>query len=188
MTQALEKSRKRVVSNPNDDKWRQCIPTGIAWRCSGAFSLGRYRKDGIFMEASCQNKKIKAELFSSTVWGSSSAGRALRSQCRGREFDPPLLHHDRILSAPSRRSDACFHRRFSYLQGLHNLHLTPLRTFLFQSLSRLNSGLQGSVPRGSPILHSRYFCFLCRPSCFLRAGIHCFCMAGFSFLQKNIQA
>ena len=25
--------------------------------------------------------------------GGSSAGRALRSQCRGREFDPPPLHH-----------------------------------------------------------------------------------------------
>lgn len=25
-------------------------------------------------------------------WGGSSAGRALRSQCRGREFDPPPLH------------------------------------------------------------------------------------------------
>ena len=26
-------------------------------------------------------------------WGRSSAGRARRSQCRGREFDPPRLHH-----------------------------------------------------------------------------------------------
>ncbi len=26
------------------------------------------------------------------AWGGSSAGRALRSQCRGREFDPPPLH------------------------------------------------------------------------------------------------
>ena len=26
-------------------------------------------------------------------WGGSSAGRALRSQCRGREFDPPSVHH-----------------------------------------------------------------------------------------------
>src|SRR5512141_2315302 len=26
-------------------------------------------------------------------WGCSSAGRALRSQCRGREFDPHQLHH-----------------------------------------------------------------------------------------------
>ncbi len=30
---------------------------------------------------------------SGIVWGGSSAGRALRSQCRGREFDPPPLHH-----------------------------------------------------------------------------------------------
>ena len=26
-------------------------------------------------------------------WGRSSAGRASRSQCEGREFDPPRLHH-----------------------------------------------------------------------------------------------
>jgi hypothetical protein len=36
------------------------------------------------------------------VWGGSSAGRALRSQCRGREFDPPPLHqrvHGLVTSA-----------------------------------------------------------------------------------------
>src|SRR5881628_3952243 len=27
------------------------------------------------------------------TWGCSSAGRASRSQCEGREFDPPQLHH-----------------------------------------------------------------------------------------------
>src|SRR5579862_2231537 len=27
-------------------------------------------------------------------WGRSSAGRASRSQCEGREFDPPRLHHE----------------------------------------------------------------------------------------------
>ena len=27
-------------------------------------------------------------------WGCSSAGRALRSQCRGQGFDPPQLHHN----------------------------------------------------------------------------------------------
>lgn len=27
------------------------------------------------------------------LWGGSSAGRVLRSQCRGREFDPHPLHH-----------------------------------------------------------------------------------------------
>src|SRR5215212_4095884 len=26
-------------------------------------------------------------------WAASSAGRALRSQCRGRGFDPPAVHH-----------------------------------------------------------------------------------------------
>jgi hypothetical protein len=27
-----------------------------------------------------------------TTWGGSSAGRASRSQCEGREFEPPPLH------------------------------------------------------------------------------------------------
>src|SRR5690606_4410307 len=34
--------------------------------------------------------------------GSSSAGRASRSQCEGREFDPPLLHHTDIKAACGR--------------------------------------------------------------------------------------
>ena len=33
-------------------------------------------------------------LKSATSWGGSSAGRAPRSQCGGREFDPPPLHQD----------------------------------------------------------------------------------------------
>ena len=28
------------------------------------------------------------------MWGRSSAGRASRSQCEGREFDPPRFHQD----------------------------------------------------------------------------------------------
>ena len=35
----------------------------------------------------------KAVVSSTRSWGRSSAGRARRSQCRGREFDPPRLHH-----------------------------------------------------------------------------------------------
>ena len=35
-------------------------------------------------------------------WGGSSAGRASRSQCEGREFDPPPLHHNVRKYGPSR--------------------------------------------------------------------------------------
>ena len=35
----------------------------------------------------------RRECMSARRWGSSSAGRAPRSQRGGREFDPPLLHH-----------------------------------------------------------------------------------------------
>ena len=31
--------------------------------------------------------------YDSLEWGRSSDGRASRSQCEGREFDPPRLHH-----------------------------------------------------------------------------------------------
>ncbi len=34
-------------------------------------------------------------------WGGSSAGRALRSQCRGREFDPPPLHQCQTINRPT---------------------------------------------------------------------------------------
>ncbi len=119
------------------------------------FSCIKYHKYGIFREATCQNQKIRAEFFSSTVWGSSSAGRALRSQCRGREFDPPLLHHDRIPSASSRRSDACFHRRFSYLQVLNRLHETRLRASLLLSTRRLQTDSREQNPR-PPVLRFRF--------------------------------
>ncbi len=37
---------------------------------------------------------LKGGLYKQTtqMWGRSSAGRASRSQCEGREFDPPRLH------------------------------------------------------------------------------------------------
>ena len=35
-----------------------------------------------------------ALLQCNSLWGGSSAGRASRSQCEGREFDPPPLHHN----------------------------------------------------------------------------------------------
>lgn len=156
------------------------LPDGMAWRCSGAFPMDRYRKDGIFVEATCQNQKIRAEFLSSTVWGSSSAGRALRSQCRGREFDPPLLHHDRIPSASSRRSDACFHRRFSYLQVLSRLHEARLRASLLRSICRLPTDSREQNPRSScPSLP--FFVVSAGLHVFSCVGIHCLCTAGLLF-------
>ncbi len=36
--------------------------------------------------------EVSPGLAPCSVWGRSSAGRASRSQCEGREFDPPWLH------------------------------------------------------------------------------------------------
>ena len=43
-----------------------------------------------------------------SMWGCSSAGRALRSQCRGQEFDPPQLHQSQstAYALPARNTAA----------------------------------------------------------------------------------
>src|ERR1700712_3250579 len=48
---------------------------------------------GGFVGSGCLSGGNQAVLESFSRWGGSSAGRASRSQCEGREFDPPLLHH-----------------------------------------------------------------------------------------------
>ena len=85
-----------------------CHPLGfLAWH-SRPCALGPIRVRGHMVKALyvCPRPYAQGFLCTSGVkcsprrnllkffphWGSSSAGRALRSQCRGREFDPPLLH------------------------------------------------------------------------------------------------
>src|SRR5204863_225900 len=46
---------------------------------------------GFLICAALRKKGIAAKII--VAWGCSSAGRASRSQCEGREFDPPQLHH-----------------------------------------------------------------------------------------------
>ena len=53
-------------------------------------------------------RDLKRLLDCVAQWGGSSAGRASRSQCEGREFDPPPLHH---LIRSSRISESPPHRR-----------------------------------------------------------------------------
>src|SRR3982751_763386 len=38
--------------------------------------------------------------YANNQWGRSSAGRASRSQCEGREFDPPRLHQLTVPPSP----------------------------------------------------------------------------------------
>ena len=77
-------------------------------RAFGRPQKGRIRKDtanAVFLTNTLAKRKVdvhnsspQQRTFASltkTPWGGSSAGRALRSQCRGREFDPPPLHHIR---------------------------------------------------------------------------------------------
>ncbi len=49
------------------------------------------------------------------MWGRSSAGRASRSQCGGREFDPPRLHQfARLSSRNARQINVRFHQKRSF--------------------------------------------------------------------------
>src|SRR5688572_10977501 len=45
--------------------------------------------------------------ISSVTWAASSAGRALRSQCRGQGFDPPAVHQDTKKPGPISRLFLC---------------------------------------------------------------------------------
>src|SRR6185436_10693520 len=72
------------------------------------------------------------------AWGSSSVGRAPRSQCGGQEFDPPLLHH--LFSTNySRRQRWLFWRSGQYLDifsGIQ-LHGVNSRTFALLNCPKL---------------------------------------------------
>ena len=51
----------------------------------------------------CRPSALSVRGFAAKIketWGCSSAGRASRSQCEGREFDPPQLHHEFFLQNP----------------------------------------------------------------------------------------
>ena len=45
-------------------------------------------------------KQSDSVLKYQSIWGRSSAGRALHSHCRGQEFDPPRLHQTSQIFAP----------------------------------------------------------------------------------------
>jgi hypothetical protein len=65
-------------------------------RCGYPDSCGLGARRGAFQVRFCWAWRLgKAEKPCARImcrWGGSSAGRASRSQCEGREFDPPLLH------------------------------------------------------------------------------------------------
>ena len=51
--------------------------------------------------------RASAAILECLTWGGSSAGRASRSQCEGREFDPPPLHQCSKKNRPSRPVFCC---------------------------------------------------------------------------------
>ena len=70
---------------------------GAGWRAVKVRFQGRFNPY-------CQAQKCVCMMVD--CWGGSSAGRASRSQCEGREFDPPL--HQRNSKASIARSPFCF--------------------------------------------------------------------------------
>src|SRR5260221_4882744 len=84
--------------------------------------------------AALSERGIAAKI--TTTWGCSSAGRASRSQCEGREFDPPQLHQH-TLKARSCRA-FCFSRRLPEFDVLlariprHRRMPTPLKLLILE--------------------------------------------------------
>jgi hypothetical protein len=73
-------------------------------------------------------------------WGGSSAGRASRSQCEGREFDPHPLHQ-RIPAVPQQ----CFHHQAGRVPAL--LFLGRLCCFQRSGLGKASRGKSGQGER-----------------------------------------
>src|SRR5260370_12188614 len=66
-------------------------------------------------------------------WGSSSVGRARRSQCRGQGFDPPLLHHHLLEQGlTARRGQAA-------TQACYTRALMSLRTNIVRRRAKLGT-------------------------------------------------
>ena len=57
------------------------------------------KKISLQTEKNCYNVKACIEI-QAEIWARSSAGRAPRSQCGGREFDPLRVHHKRAKRTP----------------------------------------------------------------------------------------
>lgn len=102
-------------------QWRQRFPGTLSTRregcpvpraCGTTVEMavsGRLRNPCIFLNPTLDSPPSDGQYprhagrgsAGAMVWGRSSAGRATRSQCVGREFDPPRLHQ-----FPSKSSDA----------------------------------------------------------------------------------
>ena len=67
-----------------------CAARAAAWRV--APPRWRMLESGFVLSRRHRAVRVRCEIII-TVGARSSAGRALRSQCRGREFDPPRVHH-----------------------------------------------------------------------------------------------
>ena len=70
------------------------------WRRSRSIAHGGNR---VIESLSCLSRNASCGGANTLRAGArSSAGRALRSQCRGREFDPPRVHHPSLMNATRR--------------------------------------------------------------------------------------
>jgi hypothetical protein len=78
------------------------------------------------------------------TWGGSSAGRALRSQCRGRGFDPLPLHHFIIPSSPKQAGKPIKNKGSGLFYGAPKPHL-------LRCVFRISHGSKLTIPLNPPI-------------------------------------
>jgi hypothetical protein len=73
---------------------RSLCPRALVKKLPGrvATDIPRVNDAKLCQAGSLHGKLIFRRANITTSWGGSSAGRASRSQCEGREFEPPPLH------------------------------------------------------------------------------------------------
>lgn len=71
----------------------------MCWPAQAAWYTARPKKQAPWPAAPADRRRPGID-ESGITWGGSSAGRASRSQCEGREFDPPRLHHVKFPGCP----------------------------------------------------------------------------------------
>ena len=110
---------------------------------SGLNRPGLFRSQGIL--STCLDVLYNARLprtgglsaCETAKWGGSSAGRASRSQCEGREFDPPPLHqYSRSITSDSYRPCRPFYGKCpsSPLPCVHRLRVSGFHSGFYQVL------------------------------------------------------
>ena len=134
-------NRSRLVSFIHGGGSSAEHPAGRAGAPRGVASVvpakERVLELGVPVAFTTPSVRLLTDGNSHTPWAASSAGRALRSQRRGREFDPPVVHQP-----PLHDQAEVVHRSLARIlrQAKVDFPSTAIRSYGWQATLRLDSG------------------------------------------------